>query len=136
MSKRLQAPKALSVQMDITTRCNLRCIMCAREQYDPQAYDMPVEVFEVIARKVFDKAAVLNLSCGAEPLMSRHFDQIMAIVQGYHIPWVELVTNGTLLDEHRIRTLIECGVKSIQVSMTARAKRPMNGSGGEPISTA
>lgn len=110
-------PRNLYVQMDITTKCNLRCIMCAREQNMPKPRDMSLESFETIALQVFDKAAVLNLSCGAEPMASRHFEEILEVVSRYRIPRVELVTNGTLLSERRIHKLIDCGVTAIEVSV-------------------
>ena len=75
LSKRVRSPKALHVQMDITKRCDLRCIMCVRKQSRGGGHDMPVKTFEVMARKLFDMAAVLCLSCGAEPLM--YMEQII-----------------------------------------------------------
>ena len=107
----------LHVQMDITTRCNLHCVMCAREQYPPANHDMPLASFERIGGQLFDKAAVLTLSCGAEPLMSPHFAEALDIVKCYQIPRVEFVTNGTLLNERLIRKIIESDVTTVEVSI-------------------
>jgi radical SAM protein with 4Fe4S-binding SPASM domain len=116
-----QAPSGRSrfmhVQMDVTTRCNLRCVMCAREQYPPANEDMPLASFTKIADQLFDKAAVLTLSCGAEPLMSPHFAEVLDIVGRYRVPRVEFVTNGTLLNERLIHKIIETNVTTVEVSI-------------------
>jgi radical SAM protein with 4Fe4S-binding SPASM domain len=122
MSRFAHPQKTLYVQMDITKRCNLHCIMCVRKQNRGQGADLPVEDLTVIARKLFDKAAVLCLSCGAEPLMSSYFEQIMDVVGQYNIPQVKLITNGNLLDERRERAIIESGVTTLEVSIDAAEK--------------
>lgn len=107
----------LHVQMDITTRCNLRCVMCAREQYPPANEDMPLASFRRVADQLFDRAAVLTLSCGAEPLMSPHFAEALDIAVRYRVPRVEFVTNGTLLSEDLIHKIIDTKVTTIEVSI-------------------
>ena len=108
----------LHVVMDITNRCNLQCAMCTRAVLPPHARrEMTVEQFRAIGDHCFDRAAVLSLSCGAEPLMAKHFTEILAVLPEYHIPSTEMVTNGQLLDKPRIEALIAARVSRLIVSI-------------------
>ena len=93
----------LYVAMDITDRCNLRCAMCIRTAIPwTPGPDLTVEQFRTIGDHCFGRAVVLSLSCVSEPLLSKHFVEIMGALQDYRVPSTELVTNGMLLDEEKI----------------------------------
>jgi molybdenum cofactor biosynthesis enzyme MoaA len=72
-------PRIKRITMDITSKCNLRCIMCPPRDNAASGYDMSVEVYEKIASQVFAHTEELTLSCAYEPLMSRSFEEIMRI---------------------------------------------------------
>jgi radical SAM protein with 4Fe4S-binding SPASM domain len=104
--------------MDITNRCNLKCAMCTRAVQSPDARkDMTVEQFRAIGDRCFDHATVLALSCGAEPLMAKHLPGILAALPEYRIPSTEMVTNGQLLNEAKIETLIDTRFSRLIVSV-------------------
>lgn len=108
----------LYILMDITNRCNLRCAMCTRAVAVPDAReDMTVGKFRAIGDRCFDRAAVLALSCGAEPLLAKHLLGILAALPEYKIPSTEMVTNAQLLDETKINALIDIGFSRLIVSV-------------------
>ena len=66
--------------MDLTARCNLKCVMCYFSNtdrlffppFDTQLSDdgnMPVAVFEKIAADLFPRAWRVALACAAEPMI-------------------------------------------------------------------
>jgi MoaA/NifB/PqqE/SkfB family radical SAM enzyme len=106
------------IAMDITDRCNLRCAMCVRTA-SPKAPgpDLTVEQFRTIGDHCFDHAVVLALSCVSEPLLSKHFSEIMATLKDYRVPSIELVTNGMLLDEPKIAAMLDSQLSRIIFSI-------------------
>jgi radical SAM protein with 4Fe4S-binding SPASM domain len=106
------------IAMDITNRCNLRCAMCMRSVAPQDArQDMTVDQFRAIGDHCFDRATVLALSCAAEPLMAKHLFEILQVLPDYGIPSTEMVTNGILLDERRIKALIDAHLSRLIVSI-------------------
>jgi MoaA/NifB/PqqE/SkfB family radical SAM enzyme len=110
----------LQVFMDQNNLCNLRCRMCAFS--DPRVADlakqqMPIELFEKIAREVFPHASYLTLSCLTEPLMSKDFPRRLDVLKRHPVPFAEMITNGQLLNERVIRKIIEVPLTRIGVSI-------------------
>lgn len=116
-----QAPgRFLEVYMDHNNKCNLTCRMCGFS--DPRVekipkYDMPVWLFEKIAREVFPSTKYLALSCLTEPLMTKDFPERLAILKDFEIPVTEFITNGTLLSRETIHRLLDNPVTRIGVSL-------------------
>ena len=84
------------VAMDITNRCNLRCTMCARSALPADApQHMTPEQFRTIGDHLFRGATVVALSCGAEPLMARHFGEILWVcVEDVHVSAILAIMSG------------------------------------------
>ena len=109
----------LTVRIDITNRCNLRCKMCYFSMKEVQAKpreEMPVTLFRKIAQDVLPAATQLIISAGAEPLYAKQFPAMLAIIAGYHVPHVAFFTNGTLLTPDLSATILRTGVNVITIS--------------------
>lgn len=117
-------PGSLRVRMDITNKCNLLCKMCFYPATVGQPkFDMEPDLFRKIASQVFCYASTVSLACQYEPLMSRHFDEILEIVAEGPCPRVGFVTNGTLLTRRRCELLAENPhMESIAVSIDGATK--------------
>lgn len=115
----------LLVRMDTNYLCNLRCKTCyfsnvgANKMFIPP---MNLNLFKVIAQDVFSKTRILYLSCGAEPLMTKNFEQFIEVAGEYTIPYMGYVTNGLLLTEGVIRSSIENKVSEITISIDGATK--------------
>lgn len=112
--------RTLSVFMDQSNKCNLRCVMCGFS--DPRVaglgkYDMPPAVFERVAAEVFPRASYVALSCLTEPYMTRDFDRRLEVASRCGIPFTEVITNATLWNEERVETLVRCGISRVAVSI-------------------
>ncbi|MGC8841768.1 MAG: SPASM domain-containing protein [Candidatus Sumerlaeaceae bacterium] len=117
---------SLRVRMDITNKCNLLCKMCFYPATVRQPkFDMEPALFRKIVDQVFCYAQTVSLACQYEPLMSRHFDDIVG--EG-KCPRVGFVTNGTLLTRRRCERLVENPrIESIAVSIDGATKETYEG---------
>lgn len=119
------AEHSLSIRMDITNRCNLRCRMCHYGGSAPaniEPVDMSPGLFRKIADEIFPLSDVVVLSCQYEPFMSPHAEEILKMCHG--VPrGFGLVTNATMLTEKRAHALIDNQlVYSIAVSIDGGTK--------------
>ncbi len=100
----------LSVFMDQNNKCNLKCQMCgfsdARVGAVPK-YDMPRLLFDKIAAQVFPQTNYVCLSIMTEPFMTIDFPDRLSLVKAYGVPFSDIITNGTLLNEQTIDKVFE-----------------------------
>ncbi len=109
----------LSIRMDITNRCNLKCIICPRsveEAKSDQNFDMEWELFSKIAEDMFPNASELFLSCGSEPLMAKHLSDVLDVVGKAKVPFVGFTTNGLLFNEDIAHKMVTSDIKEIEIS--------------------
>lgn len=117
-------PHSLRVRMDITNKCNLLCKMCFYPgTVGEPKFDMEPDLFRKIVDQVFGYAQTVSLACQYEPLMSRHFDEVLDIVAEGACPRVGFVTNATLLTRRRSERLVDNPrIESIAVSIDGATK--------------
>lgn len=119
---RLRTPKRfLTVRMDVTNKCNLRCRMCTMHlaDMDPNRiwHDIDPDLFQRIRRDIFPRAAVVGLSCGAEPFCCDSLHVYLEELWKADVPITELVTNGTLMTKEMIDYLIDFPPMSLFISI-------------------
>lgn len=118
-------PRALTVLLDVSNKCNIRCRMCYFS-YDAVFHRAPRYLeparFRAIAEQLFPLAHTVYLSAGNEPLTSPHFEELLRIAAPFHVPDLKFLTNGLLLTPRISRALVECGVRQIHVSMDGARK--------------
>ena len=116
----LMAPDTL--QISLTSRCNLRCKMCNVWENAKETQELS---FEEI-KSVIDQCSKWGIEeinlCGGEPLLKENCVEIIKYAKNLKIR-VILTTNGTLIDENMAKRLIESGLDIITISVDgARAK--------------
>ncbi len=111
------------VQIEVTNRCNLRCIMCTRNQMQRPTADLSLEHLRLVADQCATGpgCAVLLFFLG-EPLLHPQLDEMIAyldtvkdrtpIRMGFGIQ-----TNAMLLSKDRARRLLEAGLRHICCSV-------------------
>ncbi len=105
----------LGFTISITTKCNLKCTMCARTIYGMQGVNMSKDLFNESA-KHFNNKAITILGNG-EPFMHPYIFDFLWICQ-YKNAQVNLVTNGTLLTRDKAVQLLRFpNLKSITFSI-------------------
>ena len=110
----------LKVLLDITNKCNLRCVMCHfsfdRVFYRPAQHLTP-EQFLHIADGVFRYAHTVVLSAGSEPTVSPHFERILELASRYPLKGLQFLTNGQRLERRTIEAILDSAVTQIDVSI-------------------
>jgi len=119
--------------MDVTARCNLKCVMCyfantdrlSFPPFDTQLSDdgnMPVEVFEKIAADLFPRAWRVALACAAEPMIHPRFRELIAIAGRYGVPDLWFPTNLLALSDETAEALVRAGVRTVAASIDGVTK--------------
>lgn len=119
----------MHLEMDITNRCNIRCVMCYHSleatRRAPTVHLHPDD-FAAVATRVLPHAHRLSLSLGNEPLMSPHFIPILRIAAGYDLPHLNFYTNGLLLSDANIDAIIAHGVTQVCISIEGATRATYN----------
>jgi radical SAM protein with 4Fe4S-binding SPASM domain len=118
--------RVFKVYIDLNNRCNLKCRMCGFS--DPRVasvpkYDMPRSLFDSIAAQVFPLTSLLVLSMMSEPFMTRDFPDRLARVREFAVPYSEIITNGTLLNERTIGKILDARITRVTFSIDGGTKQ-------------
>jgi radical SAM protein with 4Fe4S-binding SPASM domain len=117
--------RVLNVFMDQNNKCNLRCQMCGFSDSRVAAipkYDMPRWLFDRIAAEVFPHANYVCLSLMTEPFMTRDFPDRLSRVREAGVPFSEIITNATLLNEETCRKIVDAQISRVIVSIDGGTK--------------
>lgn len=110
-----------------TTRCNFSCEMCVKQTSDAEivAGDMTRDTFSSL-EPVFSGLESVVFSGIGEPLLHPGLDEYISRVRSF-LPrggWIGIQTNGCLITEEKIDSLIKAGLDTICISVdTLSAER-------------
>ncbi|HUS91020.1 MAG TPA: radical SAM protein [Phycisphaerae bacterium] len=109
-------PRKLYVEL--TTECNLDCAMCIRSSWRSPGGTMPAETFARLLEQLgaLPELRTINLSGFGEPMAHPAFFEFVAQAKAAGLA-VEVITNGTLLDEDASGRLIDLGLDRLVVSV-------------------
>ena len=134
-SEKPRGPKKLILSP--TDWCNLRCRTCWRldKEINPNSYRDEELKFPEIAQVLEDAREMgvqeLDLTGGGEPFSREDMLEILSLAKDMGF-WVTLTTNGTLLDEEKLRVLLALGLDDITFSFdgsTAEVNDEIRGEG-------
>ena len=112
--KALELGVPISVHLDITYRCNERCVHCYLD-HDDHGEMTTAEIKNILSQ--FADAGVFFLTIsGGEVLMRRDFFDIVEHARSLLLN-VQIKTNGVMIHEKEARRLRELGVEQIQISV-------------------
>lgn len=105
---------------ECTLRCNLNCVHCGSDCRAVSATpDMPAEDFlravDTLTPHLDPRQVIITLT-GGEVLMRKDIEQIGYALRQRSYRW-GMVTNGMLLDEARMSSLLRAGMSSITLSL-------------------
>jgi len=101
--------------LEITGRCPIVCLMCARRYRDWDYGDLSEEVFEKLTA-VYQRVGITVLGGFGEPLVAANFDRCFSRLATLRAP-VALQTSGYRLTEDRVRSLFEGRLRHLHISM-------------------
>jgi radical SAM protein with 4Fe4S-binding SPASM domain len=124
MIRQLLDIRPLTLEIDVTTQCNLRCIMCAFS--DPHVSsrkreDISLENFSMIAAQVFPMCRYVVLQSGTEPLLHKDFCALLTMTKTHGVPTIGMTTNGLLFDEKKIEHVVAM-MTNVTISIDAATK--------------
>lgn len=110
-------PKALpKLDLNITNRCNFHCIHCCFRSGDILLEELPYKKIANLL-KIFKQIGGQRIDItGGEPLVRDDVEQIIQLGKNLGLK-IELVTNGSLLDESRLNRLKQLGLDGIAISL-------------------
>jgi AdoMet-dependent heme synthase len=112
--KALELGVPLSVQLDLTYRCNERCVHCYLDHYDHGEMST-AEILDLLDQMAAAGVFYLTIS-GGEIFMRRDFFDILQHARTRTF-CIKLKTNGVMIGEKDADRLRDLGVESMQVSI-------------------
>ncbi len=105
------------IQIEVTSRCNARCIYCPRTVYRSHWHnrDLPLKTFQRIL-PALPKTTLTYLQGWGEPLLHPEFTAMVRMAKASGST-VGTTTNGMLLNSGRLRGLIEAGLDILAFSL-------------------
>jgi radical SAM protein with 4Fe4S-binding SPASM domain len=113
-AKALKLNIPLSVQLDLTYRCNERCIHCYLDHDDHG--EMTTSEIKDLLDQMADAGVFYLTISGGEILMRRDFFEILEHARARTF-CVKLKTNGVLIRKKEAERLRELGVEAVQISI-------------------
>jgi len=95
------------IQIELSSRCNLRCIMCLHHDSDFGEF-MSDDLYGIVKEELFPTAREIGFCGVGEALLHPRWDSILKDVSENDIRPL-LITNGTLLNEELLRRLVDAG---------------------------
>jgi radical SAM protein with 4Fe4S-binding SPASM domain len=116
----------IELRLDLTDRCNLRCIMCSNG-YEAELNHrgkrfISIEQFRNEIGEILPRVNIINLSIGYEPLLNTDLCEILFVCRENNIPQVVMTTNLTLLTDKIAEVMTDGYVHLLHVSMDAGNK--------------
>lgn len=114
---RLGAPELDWVQVEITTRCDARCVYCPRTAMGSgwPARHMPLDLFRSLLR-CLGQTRQAHLQGWGEPLLNPQLLEMIRLCKGRGLQ-VSTTTNGNALDGDMARALVAAGLDVLGVSL-------------------
>jgi MoaA/NifB/PqqE/SkfB family radical SAM enzyme len=115
----------LSVDIELTNRCNAKCHFCPRDQtpheglMTPEVFDQSLQravEYREVAREKLDASVRVSLCGLGEPLLNKHAPAWVRRVRDAGFD-VAISSNGALLDQRRGSALLDAGLQKILINV-------------------
>lgn len=104
--------------LELSSACNLRCVMCPVSTTTRPAVLMPDDLFRQAVDEAADERGFIFLPGGfGEVLLHPRWSELLAYATMRGITPIVLLTNGMLLNEHNIECLLALAVDVVMVSI-------------------
>lgn len=106
-----------SVQIEVTTKCNLACIMCARDKYHGRGSNLADDVLEPFLAQLFPTAHDIIVSSFGEPLLYPGIGKLFGRIDPASGLKLGFFTNFLLMDEQMAEHIVRSGVAYVNASI-------------------
>lgn len=123
--------KPLTAVISVINCCNSRCVYCDAWKNNNKGHATAAEWLDVVSQLSNIGITELVFS-GGEPLMSADLERIIKAADDDGI-FTQVITNGLLLSNDRMRSLLESGVKGVIVSVDSLEASDYTATRGVPF---
>lgn len=112
-------PKLRNLFLELTLRCNERCLHCGSSCGDVSSEELTVTQYQKFLAEIkgdFGTQEKMLCITGGEPLLRKDFFDIMGTANELGFNW-GMTSNGTLIDESVARDLKRVGMNTISISL-------------------
>ena len=112
-----------TIRIVLTTSCNYQCKYCFAEgEQDRQVRIIPLEKLKPIL-KIAKEFGINKIKLtGGEPLLYPHIEELLEYIREIEIPYVDLTTNISMLNEETIELLNRYHVNALTLSLNTLNK--------------
>lgn len=117
------APYPKEIEVEITTRCHLRCIICENTYWKDQSYkkqDLSFEQFKFICEQ-FPDLRFINVTGEGTCFLNREFFKMLEYLRSRGV-YTIFVESFDMFDEEKAKRAVELHVERIEVSLDAATK--------------
>lgn len=108
------------VEIEVTTRCDKRCIICEHTYWKEPSRDLTFEDFRHIV-DMFPELTWVNLTGEGDAFLNRDYLKMIRYLKERNVA-VYLVDSFNLIDRNRAYELVHLGVDGIYISMDGASK--------------
>ncbi len=116
----LLAPFPSFIEVEVTTRCNLKCIICERTYWDESNRDMSFEEFKSIIEQ-FPNLKWIGLTGIGESFVNKDFMKMLRYIKSKQI-LIELYDTFYFIDDGKANEIIDMGIDQMIISLDAATK--------------
>lgn len=122
------SPYPLNLDVFVTSRCNLKCVMCSRtKKVEHGVADREGDLEFDLYRKIIDEAAAegvcaVHLTGNGEPLLHPRIVEMISYARAKNILDLFMHTNATLLDRAMSRAILDAGLTRLIISIDSPRK--------------
>ena len=126
--KRYVSNYPLNIDIGVTTRCNLKCVMCKRTKSVEKGlmdkfYDMELELYKkIIDEAVHEGVCAVHITGDGEPLLHNNIIEMIEYANNKNILDLFMNTNGTLLDKDMSLSILKAGLTRLLISIDSPEK--------------
>jgi len=113
-------PSPLITHLVLSNICNYNCSFCYLDS-EEEKYTLSLEKFDELVKELRVLGTYYLYLSGGEPLMVKDIGGYLSLAKK-SIPYLHIVTNGSLLDQTMARLLNRCGVDEVSLSLDAMEK--------------
>jgi len=111
----LSAPIYMGI--DLTERCNLRCVHCRVSTSKEKSNEIPLKKVKQLIDELSKLKVIQIIFSGGEPFIRKDIFEILSYAVKKGIPDIIIVSNGLLLNKEKIEKLKQTRVKKITISL-------------------
>lgn len=122
-------PYPIEISFELSNKCNYSCVFCARNAKFKEKIDLDLNKPDVklplsIYKKIIDEGRNNNLfsvffSSGSEPFIEKNFSEFLDYARKNGIVDIRVTTNGFLLNQENIKSLVDTKTTFIGISIDA-----------------